>query len=82
MMEKLRALGECPKRRDEFAVGVSARRTGISVQARLSAHRLDSRYQIHFGLAATAANNRFDHGLGRERRRFSAGGVYYEPPGD
>ena len=56
------ALGERPGRRDKFAVGVPARRAGISIQARRIANRLDGRHQIHSVAAATAGNSGLDHG--------------------
>jgi hypothetical protein len=60
-------------RHDELAVRVSACRASISTQARMGAHGLDGRHQIHEGLAATAMNGGDDH----ERNPTKAGA---QPP--
>ena len=73
------ALGERPRRRDKFAVGMPARRAGISIQAGYFADRLDGCHQIHTAFAATAGNGGFDHGaaptLGESANRLSAIGA-------
>jgi hypothetical protein len=48
-------------RRDELAIRVPARRTGISIQTRLVAKGLDDRHQIHPMVAETAVNGGLGH---------------------